>query len=65
MLGIQYLGFWPDPYVRNYRPCFHENQSKRSFLLIENEHFGLVFVKTGSINSATIVLRKTTRKNYC
>ncbi len=44
--------FW-DSYARNYRPCFRENQPKRCFLLSENERFGLVFVKTGSINSGT------------
>jgi len=39
--------------ARNYRPCFRENQLNARFLLSENERFGLVFVKTGSINSGT------------
>ena len=39
--------------ARNYRPCFRENQLNARFLLSENERFGLVFVKTGFINSGT------------
>ncbi len=32
---------------------FAKTSPKRSFLLIENERFGLVFAKTGSINSGS------------
>ncbi len=34
-------------------PVFVKTSRKRSVLVIENERFGLVFAKTGSINSAT------------
>jgi hypothetical protein len=34
-------------------PVFAKTSSKCSFSVIENERFGLVFAKTGSINSAT------------
>ena len=34
-------------------PVFVKTSPKRSFLVIENERFGLVFAKTGSINSDT------------
>jgi hypothetical protein len=39
--------------ARNYRPCFAKTSQNARFLLSENERFGLVFVKTGSINSGT------------
>ncbi len=39
--------------ARIYRPGFAKTSPKRSFSVIENEHFGLVFVKTGPINSGT------------
>ena len=32
-------------------PVFPKTSPKRSFSVIQNERFGLVFVKTGSINS--------------
>jgi hypothetical protein len=32
-------------------PVFVKTSPKRSFSVIENERFGLVFAKTGSINS--------------
>ncbi len=38
-------------------PVFTKTSPKRSFSVIQNERFGLVFVKTGSINSGTAVLR--------
>ncbi len=38
-------------------PVFAKTSPKRSFCLIENERFGLVFVKTGSINSGTGLLK--------
>jgi hypothetical protein len=34
-------------------PVFVKTSPKCSFLVIENERFGLVFAKTGSINSGT------------
>jgi hypothetical protein len=34
-------------------PVFTRTEQKRSFSVIENERFGLVFTKTGSINSGT------------
>ncbi len=35
-------------------PVFVKTSPKRSFSITENEHFGLVFTKTGSINSGTV-----------
>ncbi len=34
-------------------PVFAKTSHKRSFSVIENERFGLVFAKTGSINSGS------------
>jgi hypothetical protein len=34
-------------------PVFAKTRPKHSFCMTENERFGLVFVKTGSINSGT------------
>ncbi len=34
-------------------PVFAKTSPKRSFSIIENERFGLVFAKTGSMNSGT------------
>jgi hypothetical protein len=34
-------------------PVFAKTSPKRSFCMTENERFGLVFGKTGSINSGT------------
>jgi len=34
-------------------PIFAETSPKRTFSIMENERFGLVFAKTGSINSGT------------
>jgi hypothetical protein len=36
-------------------PVFVKTSPKRSFSVIQNERFGLVFVKTGSIISGTVV----------
>jgi hypothetical protein len=36
-------------------PIFAKTSPKRSFPMTENERFGLVFAKTGSINSGTVV----------
>jgi hypothetical protein len=35
-------------------PVFTKTRPKRSFCMTENERFGLVFTKTGSINSGTV-----------
>ncbi len=37
-------------------PVFAKTSQNARFLLSENERFGLVFVKTGSINSGTVCL---------
>ncbi len=39
-------------------PVFAKTSQNARFLLSENERFGLVFVKTGSINSATRSFRE-------
>jgi hypothetical protein len=39
-------------------PAFAKTSPKLSFLVIENEHFGLVFAKAGSINSGTGLLKR-------
>ena len=36
-------------------PVFAKTSPKRSFSVIEYERFGLVFAKSGSINSGTVV----------
>ncbi len=46
-------------------PVFAKTSSRRSFLVIDNERFGLVFAKTGSINSGTVFSWKSDRlKQY-
>jgi hypothetical protein len=42
-----------EPSARNYRASFRENEPKTLVFMTENERFGLVFVKTWSINSGT------------
>jgi hypothetical protein len=37
-------------------PVFAKTSQNARFLLSENERFGLVFVKTGSINSGTVLI---------
>ncbi len=44
-------------------PVFAKTSQNARFLLSENERFGLVFVKTGSINSGTGVIR-TMNKSF-
>ncbi len=39
-------------------PVFTKTSPKRSFCMTENERFGLVFTKKGSINSGTALLRR-------
>jgi hypothetical protein len=49
-------------------PLFAKTSPKRSFCMTENERFGLVFGKTGSINSGTGRTSqsiKTVQKQYC
>jgi hypothetical protein len=41
--------------ARIYRPSFHENKPKRSFSLNRKRAFWLVFAKTGSIISGTVL----------
>jgi hypothetical protein len=36
-------------------PVFEKTSPKRSFSMSENERFGLVFAKTGYINSGTVL----------
>jgi hypothetical protein len=45
--------FLPVPEIID--PVFAKTSQNDRFLLSENERFGLVFVKTGSINSGTVV----------
>ncbi len=47
-------------------PVFAKTSPKRSFCMTENERFGLVLVKTGSINSGTDVffLVKTVKPTF-
>jgi hypothetical protein len=50
----QNLSFWISPPVPEIiDPVFAKTSQNARFLLSENERFGLVFVKTGSINSGT------------
>jgi hypothetical protein len=44
-------------------PVFAKTSQNARFLLSENERFGLVFVKTGSINSGT-GSRKTVKSQW-
>ncbi len=39
-------------------PVFAKTSQNARFLLSENERFGLVFVKTGSINSGTGLMER-------
>jgi hypothetical protein len=44
---------WPTSVPEIIDPVFAKTSQNARFLLSENERFGLVFVKTGSINSGT------------
>jgi hypothetical protein len=44
-------------YLLSFNIYSAKTSAKRSFSIIENERFGLVFAKTGSINLATGVLK--------
>jgi hypothetical protein len=56
--GKGWVGAKPVPEIID--PVFAKTSQNARFLLSENERFGLVFVKTGSINSGT---GKDKRKN--
>ncbi len=43
-------------------PVFAKTSQNARFLLSENERFGLVFVKTGSINSGTGVFHHSSEQ---
>ncbi len=45
-------------------PVFAKTSPKRSFCMTENERIGLVFVKTGSINSGTCVATQIKKKPH-
>ncbi len=47
------MNFGPNPVPEIIDPVFAKTSQNARFLLSENERFGLVFVKTGSINSGT------------
>ncbi len=49
----QGLGIGPQPVPEFIDPRFRENKPKRAYSVIENERFGLVFAKTGSMISDT------------
>ncbi len=54
MLHLEWLALYTACTVPEFiEPVFTKTSRKRSFLVIENERFGLVFTKTGSINSGT------------
>jgi hypothetical protein len=44
---------WKTPVPEIIDPVFAKTSQNARFLLSENKRFGLVFVKTGSINSGT------------
>ncbi len=46
-------------------PVFVKTSPKRSFSITENEHFGLVFMKTESINSGTVQFEFFAIFSYC
>jgi hypothetical protein len=52
-LFLQYTTFVFSPVPEIIDPVFAKTSQNARFLLSENERFGLVFVKTGSINSGT------------
>jgi hypothetical protein len=45
-------------------PVFAKTSQNARFLLSENERFGLVFVKTGSINSGKDVQNTLEKENF-
>jgi hypothetical protein len=57
----QYLKTSPKPVPEIIDPVFAKTSQNACFLLSENERFGLVFVKTGSINSGTDLIQNKLR----
>jgi hypothetical protein len=53
VLGVPFGGLKASPVPEIIDPVFVKTSQNARFLLSENERFGLVFVKTGSINSGT------------
>ncbi len=51
------------PVPESIDPVFAKTSPKRSFSVIRNERFGLVFVKTGSIISGTVHIRQPHRSD--
>jgi hypothetical protein len=56
MLAVHYGLEWPASVPEIIDPVFAKTSQNARFLLSENERFGLVFVKTGSINSGTVLV---------
>ncbi len=50
---VTLTGLLKSPVPEFIDPVFAKTSLRRSFSVIENERFGLVFAKTGSINSGT------------
>ncbi len=46
-------------------PVFAKTSLKRSFSVTANEHFGLIFAKTKSINSGTYIFRTCRSLFHC
>jgi hypothetical protein len=55
-INLGHIKYYKEPVPEIIDPVFAKTSPERSFCMTENEHFGLVFVKTGSINSGTEVL---------
>ncbi len=53
ILGFFYVDL--SPVTDFVDPVFAKTSQKRSFSMIDNERFGVVVAKTGSINSGTIL----------
>ncbi len=53
--SVKIIHLYPVPEIVD--PVFAKTSQNARFLLSENERFGLVFVKTGSINSGTELKR--------
>ncbi len=52
--ALKCLFFFPRPLPEFIDPIFAKRSSKRSFWIIQNQRFRLVFAKTGSTNSGTL-----------
>ncbi len=51
---VHILGIEDRPVPEFIDPVYAKTSPKRSFCMTENGRFGLVFAKTGSINSGTV-----------